>query len=434
MSTIDRRKFLRDSTQTALAFSALTAAGAAAEPNERIRVAVMGIRGRGKQLAAGFAGLENCEVAYLCDVDDGVIEPAVKSVEAKQKRLPKIEKDIRRLVEFKDVDALVIAAPDHWHALATVWGCQNGKHVYVEKPISHNITEGRRMVEAARKYNRVVQVGTQRRSAEHYQRAVEFLRSGKLGKIPFARAWIAGNRKTIGKEADGATPPGVDYDLWLGPAALRPFNRNRFHYNWHWFWDYGTGELGNNGIHGLDICRWGLGVDYPDRVTCGGGKHFYDDDQETPDTQIATFDFPNCSISWEHRIWSKTGMMGESWGVAFYGEKGTLIFDKNGWHVEDGSQAAEKESGSMERAHLQNFLDCIRSGKRPNADIEEGHKSTTLCHLGNIAWKLRRVVGYHAGHNRCIYENREGLLISDGDADKLLGRTYRKGFELPDQV
>jgi predicted dehydrogenase len=432
MPAIMRREFLKQAAAAAAlpAFS-INALGA----NERIRLAVMGVRGRGKQLATGFAGQENCEVVFLCDIDDAVIGPAAKAVEGKQQKAPKVEKDIRRLLEVKDVDALAIAAPDHWHALATVWACQHGKHVYVEKPVSHNLVEGRRMVEAARKHNRIVQYGCQRRSSEYFKSGVEFVQSGKLGKVPFARAWIAGNRPSIGKKGDTAIPAGVDYDLWLGPAPQRAFNPNRFHYNWHWFWDYGTGELGNNGIHALDICRWGLGVDYPTRVTCGGGKHFYDDDQETPDTQLVNYDFApfptkgpsgGVTITWEHRIWSKTGMMGESWGVAFYGEKGTLIFDKKGWHVEDGVEGSAPTSGNMESAHLQNFLDCIRTGKRPNAEIEDGHRTTLLCHLGNIAYKLGRTVP--------ALDPRTERFAADAEANRLLGRDYRKGFELPQQA
>ncbi len=429
---MNRRAFLRQSAGTTLALSALTAAGAANQPNDRVRVAVMGVRGRGRGLASGFAGLDNSEVAYLCEIDDAVVGTAAKAVEAKQKKAPKIEKDIRKLLAQKDLDALVIAAPDHWHALATVWACQQGKHVYVEKPVSHNVVEGRRMVEAARKHKRVVQYGCQRRSASHYHSAVEFIRSGKLGKVPFARAWIAGNRKTIGKEKDAEIPKGVEYELWTGPAAMLPFRPNRFHYNWHWFWNYGTGELGNNGIHALDICRWGLGLDFPERVTCGGGKYFYDDDQETPDTQIATYDFPTCSVTWEHRIWSKTGMMGESWGVVFYGEKGTLIFDKKGWHVEDGVEASDQADPSLEKAHLRNFLDCIRTGKRPNADIEDGHKTTLWSHLGNIAWKLKRTLRFDGATQQFVTGEDSRRL--DAEANAHLGRQYRKGFELPEKV
>jgi len=422
MSSINRRDFVKATAASTLGLSALGYAGAASQPSERVRLAVMGVRGRGKDLARGFAQQEHCQVVAVCDVDDAVLGPAVQAVENISKAAPKVEKDLRKLLEWPDVDALIVAAPDHWHALATVWACQHGKHVYVEKPVSHNAVEGRRMVEMARKHNRVVQYGCQRRSAEHFQSAVEFLRSGKLGKVPFARSWIAGDRKTIGKKADAPVPSGVDYDLWLGPAPQRPFNPNRFHYNWHWFWDYGTGELGNNGIHGLDICRWGLGVNYPTRITCGGGKFYYDDDQETPDTQIATFDFPNCSITWEHRIWSRTGLMGESWGVAFYGEKGTLVFDKNGWHVENGVEAAEKPGGNMDAAHYRNFLDAIRSGAKLNAEIEDGHKSTLLCHLGNIAYRTGRTLHY---------DEQTHAFRDDAEASRLLGRSYRKGFELP---
>jgi predicted dehydrogenase len=420
-----RRAFLHASAASVFALSAATYTAAAHQPNDRLRLAVMGVHGRGRQLAQGFAKQENCQVVAICEVDDAAIGPAAKAVENISKSAPKVEKDIRKLLGWKDIDALVIATPDHWHALATVWACQHGKHVYVEKPVSHNAIEGQRMVEAARKHSRIVQYGCQRRSAVHFQHAVEFLRSGKLGKIPFARAWIAGDRKTIGRKPDGPVPAGVDYDLWLGPAAQRPFNPNRFHYNWHWNWDYGTGELGNNGIHGLDICRWGLNVDFPTRITCGGGKYFYDDDQETPDTQLATFDFPSCAIAWEHRIWSKTGMMGESWGVAFYGEKGTLIFDKNGWHVElgdKGVEASEKPSGDMDGGHYQNFLDCIRTGKKPNAEIEDGHKSTLLCHLGNIAYRTGRTLRFDGTSQK---------ILDDAEASKLMGRSYRKGFELP---
>jgi predicted dehydrogenase len=317
------------------------------------------------------------------------------------------------------VTALVIAAPDHWHALATIWACEAGKHVYVEKPVSHNIIEGRRMVEAARRHNRVVQAGTQRRSAAHYASAAEFVRSGKLGRVPFVRTWIAGNRPSIGRRKDGKPPRGVDYDLWLGPAPERPFNANRFHYNWHWHWDYGTGELGNNGIHALDMVRYVANLDTPLRVSAGGGKYFYDDDQQTPDTHIATFDFPNCSVIWEHRIWSRIGFEGQAWGLALYGERGMLLFTDKGWHVAHGLEASDRAGPDMERAHLRNFLDCIRSGRRPNADIDEGHKSTRMCHLGNLALRLGRTLRFDAKTETCT---------GDADANRLLGRSYRKPY------
>ena len=325
------------------------------------------------------------EVATICDPDSASRGRNAQGDAGAQKQKPQVEKDLRRVFDDKDVDAVVVATPDHWHALATVWACQAGKHVYVEKPVSHNLVEGRRMVEAARKHDRVVQVGTQRRSGAHFQSAAEFVRSGKLGKVPFAQAWIAGDRKSIGHPPDADPPAGVDYDLWLGPAPERPFNPNRFHYNWHWNWDYGTGEIGNNGIHGLDMVRWVIGLDAPTRVTSGGGKLFYDDDQQTPDTQVVALRLPRHDAgrgsiaSGRRPAWRARRS-----GCAIYGEKGTLVFDKDGWHVQDGDAASDKAS-EFERPHQRNFLDCIKDKKRPNADIEEGHKSTRLCHLGNIA-------------------------------------------------
>jgi predicted dehydrogenase len=414
----DRRSFLGASLAT---LPALTVAAAADNPMRKVVMGIIGLRGRGKDLLRGFSAFDDVEIAYVCDPDLNVVPRVLKELPARHKRQPKVVQDMRDIFSDKSVDAVAVAAPDHWHALATVWACQANKHVYVEKPISHNLVEGRRMVQAARKYNRVVQVGTQRRSGEYVAKAAEVVRSGKLGKVPFARAWIAGHRKSIGKKADAAVPDKVDYNLWLGPAPERPFNHNRFHYNWHWFWDYGTGELGNNGIHGLDVIRWMLDLDAPQRVTSGGGKFFYDDDQQTPDTMTVTFDFPHCSVVWEHRIWAKTGLRNESFGIELVGEKGTLVIDGKGWHVENGPELAEKAT-AIERPHLRNFLDCIASGKRPAADIEEGHRSTRLCHLGNIAFRLGRVVRFDA-----TTESIPG----DAEAAKLLSRTYRKGFVLP---
>jgi predicted dehydrogenase len=414
---LDRRQFL-----AASALSAATAAGAADKPNDRVRLAVMGVHGRGKGLLSGFSSFPDVEITTIIDPDENVIGPALKAIKGDaERREPRVEKDVRKALEDRDLTALVIAAPDHWHALATVWACQAGKHVYVEKPISHNLIEGRRMVEAARKHDRVVQVGTQRRSASHVHSARDFVKGGGLGKVPMARTWIAGNRPSIGHKADSAVPQGVDYDLWTGPAPLRPFNPNRFHYEWHWHWDYGTGELGNNGIHGLDVIRAVLGLEAPERVTSGGGRNFYDDDRQTPDTQVAVFDFPGCTVTWEHRIWSKTGQEGEGFGVILYGEKGTLIFDRKGWHVIDGVEGSDK-AVDPEKAHLRNFLDCVKEGRRPNADIEEGHKSTRLCHLGNVAFRTGHVLRFDAAME---------TVVGDATATALLGRTYRKGFELP---
>jgi predicted dehydrogenase len=424
MPSVDRRDFLKTTAAGVATLSALSAARAADAPNDKVVLAVMGVKGRGIGHIRGFSAFEDVELAYLVDPDENVIPNALKAVNAQQKQAPKVEKDIRKVLEDKRVTAIAIAAPDHWHALATIWGCQAGKHVYVEKPISHNLIEGRKMVEAARKYDVVVDVGTQRRSGPSFLSAVEFVRSGKLGKVPFVKTWIAGHRPSIGRFSDSEAPKGVDYDLWLGPAPQRPFNKNRFHYNWHWQWDYGTGELGNNGVHYLDVARMLLPLDAPQRVTSGGGLYFYDDDRQTPDTQVTTFDFPGTCVTWEHRIWSKTGAEGEASGLVLYGEKGTMVFDRKGWHVIDGVEGSDK-SADIEKPHLRNFIDSVKAKKRPNADIEEGHKSTRLCHLGNIAYRLGRTLRFDA---------KTETIIGDPEANKLLGREYRKPFLLPEKV
>jgi predicted dehydrogenase len=385
---------------------------------------MLGARIRGKQLLRAFSAFPDVEFAYVCDPDLNLIPEALKQLPARHKRTPKVCQDLRDVFADKDVDAVVVATPDHWHALATIWALQAGKHVYCEKPCSATVVEGRRMTEAARAHKKVVQVGTQRRSGEYLAEAAQYVRDGKLGKVPFARAWIAGGRKSIGKKPDAPVPANVDYDLWTGPAPLRPFNPNRFHYEWHWHWDYGTGELGNNGIHGLDLARWLLGLDAPRRVSSGGGRLLFDDDGQTPDTQTVVYDFKECSLVWEHRIWAKTGLRGLGFGVELLGEKGALVVDDKGWHIE-GGEKKEVKASPTEGPHLRDFLDCIKSGKRPRADIEKGHKSAVLCHLGNIAQRLGRSVQFDAAKE---------AIPGDAEASRMLTRAYRKGFQLPDKV
>jgi predicted dehydrogenase len=411
----------------AAGLSARTMIGASQDPNERIVLAIMGLRGRGKDHIRQFSRFSDVEIAYLVDPDENVVPAALKAINGNHKNSPRVEKDVRRVLDDKNVTALTIAAPDHWHALATIWGCQAGKHVYCEKPVSHNVMEGRRMVEAARKYKRIVQAGMQRRSSPQFASARELIRSGKLGKVPFVQTWIAGNRRSIGHKPDGTAPAGVDYDLWLGPAPARAFNPNRFHYNWHWHWDFGSGEIGNNGIHVMDMARFLLDLDAPSRITSGGGKYFYDDDQQTPDTMVTTFDFPHTALAWEHRIWSPTNLEGDPASITLFGEKGTLIFDRKGWHVRDGIEASDKAVAGLdiERLHFRNFVDCIKSGQLPNADIEEGHKSARLCHLGNIALRVGRVVNF---------DTNTETIKGDSQANNLLGREYRKPFEIPREV
>jgi predicted dehydrogenase len=438
MTVVNRRRFLKASVASVAGLSALSYARAADAPNDKVVLAIIGIGstvpgsvgGRGRQLIPPFAGFKDVDIAYLCDIDESFFPFGQKLLAARQRPEARVEKDLRRILQDKNVDAVVVAMPDHWHALATIWACQAGKHVYVEKPASHNLSEGRRMVEAARKYHRVVQLGTQSRSSASLARAAELVRSGKLGKTVAARAWIGGSRPNIGHQQDAAVPPGVDYDLWLGPAPERAFNPNRFHYRWHWMWDYGTGELGNNGIHALDRLRWILDLDAPTRVVAAGGKLFYDDDQETPDTLTVSYDFPTCSVTWEHRVWSR----GTGDGGAIYGENGTLILTKQGWHVEKGIEAADKGDDKGESVegsvHQRNFIDCIKKSSgttvcRPNADIEIGHKSTRLCHLGNIAFRTGRAIRFDAQTETCL---------DDAEANRLLGRSYHKPFVVPANV
>jgi predicted dehydrogenase len=438
MTAVNRRGFLKASIATVGSLSARSYTRAADAPNSKVALAILGIGstvpgsvgGRGRQLIRPFAGFKDVDIAYLCDVDESFFPFGQKLLAGQQRPEARVEKDLRRVLQDKNVDAVVVALPDHWHALATIWACQAGKHVYVEKPASHNLIEGRRMVEAARKYRRVVQLGTQSRSSASLARAADLVRSGKLGKTPAARAWIGGSRPSIGKEPDAAVPAGVDYNLWLGPAPERAFNPNRFHYRWHWMWDYGTGELGNNGIHALDRLRWILNLDAPTRVVAAGGKFFYDDDQETPDTLTVTYEFPTCLVSWEHRVWSK----GTGSGAEVYGEHGTLVLDREGWHVEKGIEASDKGDGEGQGVegsiHQRNFIDCIKDSsgetvRRPNADIEEGHKSTRMCHLGNIAFRTGRAVRFDAHRETCL---------DDAEANRLLGRSYREPFAVPATV
>jgi predicted dehydrogenase len=426
--TATRRDFLRSSAVSALTLSAATYAGAARKPNERLTVAVMGTRIRGKQLIPVFNAQPGAEITHIIDPDENLWPDALKHFKDRPAQ-PRTAKDVRSVLESSELDALVVAAPDHWHALATIWACQAGKHVYCEKPCSHNLAEGRRMVQAASRYKRVVQIGTQRRSASDVIAAREYVQSGKLGKVAFARAWIAGKRPNIGKAGTDSVPGGVDYSLWLGPAAETPFTKNRFHYNWHWFWDLGTGELGNNGIHGLDVARNVLGLDAPTKISCAGGKYYYDDDQQTPDTQIATFEFPSgpggasgCTLVWEHRVWEKAGPEDQSYGISLHGDKGTLLFKGDGWEVRGGDGSREKPGSNIVAAHVKNFLECVRENKVPNADIETGHKSTRLCHLGNIAYRTGKTLYFDA---------ETETFRDDPAANKFLAREYRKGFELP---
>ena len=404
--------------------TAVAASSAKATASERVRIATIGVRNQGKTLTSHLASLPDVAIVALCDVDES-LRPAAMSVVGEGRPAPRWESDFRRILDDRSIDAVVIATPDHWHAAMTILACQAGKDVYVEKPVSHNVREGLQMIAAARRSGRVVQSGLQQRSGTHFQSAVDFVRSGKLGAVHLAKAWTVHRRKPIGRKRDSTPPDGVDYDLWLGPAPCAPFNANRFHYNWHWFWDYGTGELGNWGTHMLDVARWGLGVGLPTRVSAHRWRFHFDDDQETPDTLVVQYAYPRATIVWEHRLWSTHGVEGRSAAAAFYGELGTLVVDRGGWKVYDFAETIASDSSEQPIAHLRNFVDCVKNRSRPAADIETGHVSSALCHLGNIAYRVGREV---------TFVPETAAFAGDREANLLLSRSYRSGWELPSVV
>lgn len=433
--SIDRRMFLDKTakgaaatvaaTSLATAFTSPAAVQAAAiqGANNRIVVGVMGL-GRGRALAVGFARQPNVEVKYVCDTDASRTESCVKLLEGEGKQAPQPVADFRKILDDKDVDILVCAAPNHWHAPATIMACNAGKHVYVEKPCSHNPWEGETMVAAARKHNRCVQMGSQRRSGEGFQRAMQELHDGVIGRVYLTRSWYHNIRGSLGQGKQVDPPAALNYDLWQGPAPRTPYIDNRVHYNWHWFWQWGNGELGNNGVHTLDICRWGLGVDYPVRVTSSGGRYRYDDDQETPDTQTVCFEFDNDSKA----VWEGTSCNRHGSGfVSFYGENGAMDVDQaGGYKIYDGPKdkliREEKAASRGDNEHFVNLLDAIRNDDpgRLNSEIEIGHKSTLLCHLGNIAHRVGRVL-------QCDPQN--GHITGDEAASGMWKREYEPGWE-----
>ncbi|MGV3722151.1 MAG: Gfo/Idh/MocA family protein, partial [Actinomycetota bacterium] len=440
MKQIDRRELLRDSAKIAAGFAALRTAaqalpasaaqgapGKKASASEKVVLGVVGVRGRGRGLAQNLAALPEAEIAYLCDVDESSFPDSLKGVTNAQKKAPKTVSDFRKILDDPSVDGVVIATPDHWHALISILAMQAGKDVYVEKPVCHNVREGRVMIQAAERYGRVVQAGTQARSGAHFHTAVEYLRSGKLGRVLVAKAINSQRRANIGKKPDSAAPAGVDYNMWLGPAPERAFNPNRFHYNWHWMWDYGTGDMGNDGVHQVDVARWGLGVTAPTAVTCSGGKLFFDDDQETPDTQLVTAEYPGQHLIFEQRIWAPYTENGYENGNVFYCEKGYMLLGADGWKAFGPKNEPGPTSGPSERdrTHLVNFLECVKTRKKPNAPVEDGHYSAMVCHLGNIAYRTGR---------RLQFDPKSESIIGDKEASAMLTRKYRKPWVVPEKL
>ncbi len=431
-SNVPRRTFLGQvAAGSALAGLALngglTRPVEAAETNAENRRIVVGVMGlsRGKSLATTFGNLPNVSIKYLCDTDNNRAASCTAQIAKIEGQTPTPIQDFRKILDDKEVDVLICAAPNHWHAPATILGCQHGKHVYVEKPCSHNPNEGEMMVAAARKHNRAVQMGSQRRSATKIIEGINLLKEGAIGNVYYSRSWYANVRGSIGNGKPANVPSTLDFDLWQGPAPRKEYVDNLVHYNWHWRWHWGNGELGNNGVHSLDVSRWGLGVDYPIRVISSGGRYAFDDDQETPDTHLVSFEFPGGKqMVWEGLSCNRHGMDKSGFGVTFHGDNGTMHVSSSGYTQYDNRgkevKTASKDRGDVE--HIENFLAAIRTEKylSCNAEIEEGHKSTLLCHLGNIAQRSGRALN-------CDPKN--GHIQGDKEAMNLWAREYDPKWE-----
>lgn len=435
MSFLSRREFVRKTGANTAAFlasapSVLKASPFRGSPNDTIQVAVMGIRSRGAAHASTLARLPNVSVAAICDIDERLFPKVVSAVEKVSGRKPRMETDIRKVLENKEIDAITIAAPNHWHALASIWACQAGKHVYVEKPVSYNISEGRKLVEASRKYDRIVQTGTQSRTSPLVQSAMDFLHAGKLGKIYMVKCVVFRPRESLGRKMNSAVPTSVHYDLWVGPAPWQPFNENRFHYNWHWFWATGNGETGNNGPHYTDMARWALQkYEHPKRIQSMGGYDIFDCDQETPNTQMSMMEYADGTrVQLEVRGLHTNAEDNIRMGLLIYGSEGWMHLGGNQWKTyfgrknEPGEQRSDKGNEhaaditqTEDGAHFWNFIEAVRSNKREilKADILEGHLSAAMCHLSNIAYRTGRQV---------VFDSSNECFPGDAEATSFLAR------------
>lgn len=439
----NRRKFIGDALKgtAALSIASMVPSFSAASysriigANDRLNVGMMGVNSRGLALAHGFAAQKNARIISVSDVDSRAADKCIADVDKIASNRPTAIPDFRKALEQKDLDILAIAAPDHWHAPAAILAAKAGKHVYVEKPCSHNPNEGEMLVKAATKYKSLVQMGSQRRSWPNVIDAINQLHSGVIGRVYFAKTWYTNNRKSIGIGKEVAVPSWLDYGLWQGPAPRQPYKDNIIHYNWHWFWNWGTGEALNNGVHMLDLARWGLNAEFPIRVTSAGGRYRYNDDWQTPDTQVITLEFNNnTSVAWEGRSCNGKEIEGASVGVIFYGDTGSMFIDGNGYtiydldsketkKIKDDSVNALNVTGPAEHldaVHIQNLLSAITKGTRLNSHIAEGHKSTLLCQLGNIALRSGNALKTDPGN---------GHIVGDNTAQQYWSRKYEPGWE-----
>lgn len=436
--SINRRTFIKQASAAGVGLGVMgrlaTVRGKAA-PSNKVIVAVMGVNSRGRALAQTFSQTNNVEVGYLCEVDDKASATCIEALADLQEKKPQIIRDVRKLLDSPDLDALVIAAPDHWHTIAAVMALQAGKHVYLEKPGSHNAREAGLVVKAQQKYGKLVQLGTQRRSSPLYQEAIAQIKEGAIGKAYHGKAWYANTRGSIGVGKPSVIPEGLDYELWQGAAPRRPYQDNLIHYNWHWFRNWGTGEACNNGTHHVDLCRWALGVDNPSFVSSSGGRYHYQDDWEFFDTQIMSFEFEGGqSITWEGRSCNGLSYHGVSAGVSIHGTAGSMLLTDQGYMIHDlkGKEVERREieskdnalnpvgAGVMTDQHVANFCEAIRGDAELTQPIAQGFKSPLLCHMGNIA---------QFSHSTLKCDPRSGKILDNPEAQKLWGRDYEPGWE-----
>jgi predicted dehydrogenase len=430
--SITRRQFLGSSAAAVLVAGTMTR-GKVFGANEKVRMAVIGFHGRGKEHMDEWTSHPDSEIVALCDVDASVMAKGVAFVKGKSGKEPKTYTDMRKLFESKDIDAVSIATPNHWHSLAAIWAMEAGKDVYVEKPCSHNVWEGRQLVNAARKYNRICQHGTQIRSSAAIIEAMQKLREGVIGEVYMARGLCYKTRDTIGHKEDCPVPEGVDYDTWLGPAPARPFNPNRFHYNWHYHWDYGNGDLGNQGVHQMDVARWGLDVGLPTEVSAMGGMYLFDDDKQVPNVVTTAFHYPDAGkkgrmLVFEVRPWRTNDEGGVKIGDLFYGSEGYMAIDSYEHYQTFLGPKGERGPGREEGGdHFGNFLTAVkaRDPKILKAEVEEGHLSSSLCHMGLISAKLGRSFKF---------DPKTEQVVGDDEANKLLKGPYefRAPFTVPE--
>jgi predicted dehydrogenase len=427
----NRRDFIKNTTGAAVALSLPTIIPASAfGANDKVQVAVLGVNGRGKDHIKGFQKQENAQVVCLCDPDKSILQTRSDEFEKQYGAKVKLEQDLRKVFDNKSIDAVSIATPNHWHTLAAIWAMQAGKDVYVEKPGTHNLYEGKKLIEAAKKYKRVVQHGVQLRSSVAMKEAIQHLRSGLIGNVYMARGLVFKWRPDIGDKGTGTPPPDLNYDIWTGPAELRPYSENYVHYNWHWNWNFGNGDVGNQGIHETDLCMWGLGVGFPEKITSMGGKFLWNDCKETPEVLSSIYHYPKEKkiIQFEVRPWMTNAEDGVGIGNIFYGSEGYMVV--NGYDKYETFLGKDKKPGPAKKEggdHYKNFIDSVVA-KNPalcNAPVETAHLSSGLAHLGNIAYQTGRTL---------TFDPKTEKFVDDNEANGMLGRKYRAPYVVPENI